>query len=255
MAFGNIVNIKSDIEESVENSYFIPVEEPLKWLTELSVTEDGQLPECYRKVWQVTATEALENLCRDGAGDRAVLNFADALEPGGGFQSGAKNQESGLCSTSSLYLTQLKHKKYYDCNKEANTPVYTDAAIFSRNVVFFRDDNGNFLVSPFTASVLTLPAVNRVGCLKSGMDDEEQLKVMKRRMLVALTILSQYSCKNVVLGAYGCGRFGQSADWVASTWVELLSNYFPGTFESVVFAVPDYATYSVFRNHISWEGT
>jgi uncharacterized protein (TIGR02452 family) len=38
--------------------------------------------------------------------------------------------------------------------------MYTDHAIYSPDVVFFRDDNFDLLDTPVTAGVLTLPAVN-----------------------------------------------------------------------------------------------
>lgn len=58
------------------------------------------------------------------------MNFASAVNPGGGVRSGSSAQEESLCRYSTLYPTlnqQFLWKKYYEVNRQANDPLHTDA--------------------------------------------------------------------------------------------------------------------------------
>ena len=104
-----------------------------------------------------------ENQCRC-----AVLNFASAKNPGGGFINGAMAQEESLAASSCLYKTLTAHETYYKMNRACSTMIYTDHAIFSPDVVFFRDGRFGLLKEPVEASVLTLPAVNMGQAILKG---------------------------------------------------------------------------------------
>ena len=88
----------------------------------------------------------------------AILNFASARNPGGGFLRGAKAQEEDLCRCSGLYPCLLKCPEYYNVNRSQTSMLYTDYAIYSPNVPFFKTrGTGDYLVEPFIASVMTAP--------------------------------------------------------------------------------------------------
>ena len=114
----------------------------------------------------------------------------------------------------------------------------TDTAIWSPNVVFFRYDNSNLLADPANASVLTLPAVNYGQTLLKGEDVNKAETVMFRRMKIALSIFADKGSRHLILGAYGCGVFGNSPHKIAAWRKELLSEY-SGYFDELVFAVLD----------------
>jgi hypothetical protein len=59
-----------------------------------------------------------------------------------------------------LRLVEQGSKPLGVLNFACRSMVYTDGAIWSPDVVFFRDDSGALLPVPVKASVLTLPAVN-----------------------------------------------------------------------------------------------
>lgn len=169
-----------------------------------------------------------------------VLNFASAKNPGGGFLNGAMAQEESLAASSGLYETQLRNEGYYAANRACRSMMYTDHAIYSPNVVFFRDERFSLLERPVTASVLTLPAVNYGQVLLKGEDPEEAKRVMKDRMRLALAIFANQGDTHLILGAYGCGVFRNDPVQVARWWLELLDDEGWGSlFAEIRFAVLD----------------
>lgn len=169
----------------------------------------------------------------------AVLNFASAKNPGGGFINGAMAQEESLAASSCLYKTQTAHEDYYKSNRACNTMMYTNHAIYSPDVVFFRDGSFRLLETPVTASVLTLPAVNMGQVILKREDVTLAKQVMRKRMKLSLAVFASQKCRHLILGAYGCGVFRNDPEEIAVWWHKLLEESFPGAFETVVFAVLD----------------
>lgn len=192
-------------------------------------------------VWNCPAVEAVLRLAAEGKG-AAVLNFASAKNPGGGFINGAMAQEESLAASSCLYKTLTAHEDYYKNNRLCKSMMYTNHAIYSPDVVFFRDGGFQLLAESVTASVLTLPAVNMGQVMQKGEDTGQAKRVMKRRMKLALAIFAAQKCRHLVLGAYGCGVFRNDPVQIAAWWKELLEEFFPDAFESVVFAVLDHSS-------------
>ncbi|MCA9695167.1 MAG: TIGR02452 family protein, partial [Myxococcales bacterium] len=91
----------------------------------------------------------------------AALNFASARNPGGGFLNGARAQEEELCRCSGLYPTLLTQRAYYEANRAESSLIYTDHAIYSPGVPFFRvRARDSLLPAPFLVHVITAPAPN-----------------------------------------------------------------------------------------------
>lgn len=168
----------------------------------------------------------------------AALNFASARNPGGGFLNGAMAQEEALALCSGLYNTQLRHMAYYESNRVCKSMMYTDHAIYSPNVVFFRDENDRLLEAPAICSILTLPAVNMGQVRAKGESTTRAKQVMKDRMRLALAILAAEGNRTIILGAYGCGVFGNDPNDVARWWRELLvDEKYNLYFEQVLFVI------------------
>jgi uncharacterized protein (TIGR02452 family) len=74
-----------------------------------------------------------------GSERTALLNFASAKNPGGGFLSGAQAQEESLARASGLYASLQCMPEYYDLNRRCKSVVYTDHMIYSPQVPVFRD--------------------------------------------------------------------------------------------------------------------
>jgi len=122
-----------------------------------------------------------------------------------------------LAASNGLYNTQLCHEGSYKANRTNRSMMYTNHAIYSPDVVFFRDERFTLMKQLVTASVLTLPAVNYGQVVLKGEDCEEAERVMKDRMRLALAIFAQKGAKHLILGAYGCGVFRNDPVKIA-TW-------------------------------------
>lgn len=234
---GKQIDIAASQRTSEENSILLTPEQGARLVKNCRPAKAGARPAC-RVVNQSTVQAILEMA---KAGKRpAVLNFASAKNPGGGVLNGAMAQEEALAAASGLYSTQLCHEVYYIANRSCSTMMYTDHAIYSPDVVFFRDGAFNLLEEPVKASALTLPAVNMGQVRLKGEDVETAKTVMKARMRLSLAIFAEQGATHLILGAYGCGVFRNDPVEVAEWWKQLLEAEGYGSFfEEIVFAVLD----------------
>lgn len=170
------------------------------------------------------------------------LNFASARNPGGGFMGGAQAQEESLARSSSLYPSLYSKMEMYGFNRSRKTLLYSDYMIYSPDVIFFKDDNGNYLQTTYTASVLTSPAVN-VGAIKNNRPSELEKvhDVMIKRTEYVLSVFLLNDIETLVLGAWGCGVFQNNPKDVASYFSSFLLNggKYSRAFKKIVFAIYD----------------
>ncbi|KAH7906429.1 hypothetical protein BJ138DRAFT_587711 [Hygrophoropsis aurantiaca] len=193
----------------------------------------------------------------------AVLNFANALNPGGGVLVGAQAQEESLARSSTLYPCLLTDtaKKFYNHHRTALEVdgFYSHAMVYSPSVVTFKDDTGTW-IDPFEMDVLTSAAVNafdvrasRYGTSVPREQVERRIAdVMKERMARILFLFEKQGAKNIVLGSYGTGAFQNHIELVAQTWADLLKGErarYRHSFHRVVFAVLGRETFVTFKHH------
>ncbi len=188
-----------------------------------------------------TQTIALEMVSASN-GRVGLLNFASARNPGGGFLNGAKAQEEDLCRCSGLYPCLLQCMEYYDVNRNQSSLLYTDYAIFSPDVPFFKTrGTGELLSDPFLVSVITAPAPNTGPYMRSHSDVEvatrELRETFQRRWSNVLRIASDQGVTRLLLGAWGCGAFGGDPIMASETARKAIENDGRG-FEEIVFAIP-----------------
>lgn len=185
-----------------------------------------------------------------------VLNFASARNPGGGFQSGSQAQEESLARSSSLYasLTSTPATPFYEFHRREPSALYSDRIIFSPDCPVFRDDAGALLASPYNVSFLTSPAPNARALRDNAPELLPQVPaVLAQRANLVLLLALQASCEHLVLGAWGCGVFGNDPAMVASAFATSLlpGGRFHNQFSTVRFSIldtsPDQATCAAFR--------
>lgn len=246
---GKTIDISKMHAASIDNSMLFTPMQAEEILAQYPETDSGIFSEINKLETNKTKTivhvvncstvDVILKLNSDGILNPGVLNFASAKNPGGGFLNGAMAQEESLAASSGLYQTLIKNEDYYINNRKFPSMIYTDHAIYSPEVVFFRDGDFRLLEMPVTASVLTLPAVNMGQVILKGEDVQEAEKAMRRRMKLALALFAKMGIRHLVLGAYGCGVFRNDPYQVACWWKELLENSFAGSFDSVTHAVLD----------------
>lgn len=232
-------NKKISIQSDLCASNLLTPEQGAALLDKYSKTDTVCTPQGH--VENISTVDAVRQLAQEGKDAIGVLNFASAKNPGGGFINGAMAQEESLAASSTLYKTLTAHEEYYRKNRAQSSMMYTDHAIYSPDVIFFRDGRFRLVEYPVKASVLTLPAVNMGQVLLKGENKTEAERVMRRRMKLSLAIFAEQGAKNLVLGAYGCGVFCNDPTQIATWWKELLTEGMNQYFDSVFYAVLDHS--------------
>lgn len=190
---------------------------------------------------EVTGESSLAAARRLG-GHVALLNFASARNPGGGYLNGAQAQEEALCRASALYTCLLEARAFYDHHRAHRDPFYTDRVIHSPAVPVFRDDRGGLLNQPYTAGFLTSPAPNAGVVLRTAPERAPGLpRALAVRAERVLETAAAHGYRRLVLGAWGCGVFRNDPAQVAEAFRTLLwpGGRFAEAFEHVVFGILD----------------
>ncbi|MFR9799663.1 TIGR02452 family protein [Streptomyces sp. MS06] len=191
---------------------------------------------------EVTAESSLEAARRLHGEPVAVLNFASARNPGGGYLNGAQAQEEALCRASALYGCLLRARRFYQHHRAHRDPFYSDRVIHSPGVPVFRDDRGRLLDAPYRAGFLTSAAPNAGVVLRTAPERAAALPgALLARAERVLEVASANGYRRLVLGAWGCGVFRNDPEQVAAAFHGLLGpgRRFGDRFEQVVFAVLD----------------
>jgi uncharacterized protein (TIGR02452 family) len=208
----------------------------------LSIPPDVTLPSNERITFTETRVQ-VTNETTFGASRRLIerglrplaLNFANGIEPGGGFLSGARAQEEVLCRSSALYQT-LVGDLMYEEHRRRPLPDSTDWAIYSPDVPVFRLDDGTELQQPWLLDFITCaaPYAPAIGQPQAG-------DLLQRRIHRVLAIAQAYGQTALVLGAWGCGAFANNPHRTAMDFREALENEFSGAFSDIVFAITDWS--------------
>jgi uncharacterized protein (TIGR02452 family) len=114
---------------------------------------------------------------------------------------------------------------------------YTDDIIYSPDVPFFRDDSGDLLDQPYPLSIITAPAPNLAGLDADQIDNDKLIATFRSRAAKVLRVAAAHGHRNVILGAWGCGAFGNDPEMVANAFKDALKEL--PVFEHVCFAVWD----------------
>ena len=150
----------------------------------------------------------------------AILNMASPLSPGGGFLNGATSQEESLCMRTTL-LPSLRDAFY-------RLPEV--AAVYTPDVLVFRDEDGvdlakrdRWFVDCVTSAMLrqpdTEPGLDGTPA-RYAQETDRDLVMQKMRHVMAVFRLK--GAKKIVLGAWGCGAYGNPVDEVSAAWKHVL---------------------------------
>lgn len=188
----------------------------------------------------VTNESTLEAGRRLGAGTAALV-FASARHPGGGFLTGALAQEEDVARSSALHACLNSAPDFYSHHRSERDLRYSSRIIHSPEVPVFRDDAGTLLDRPYLLSMITCAAPNLTAIRANQPDLAESVPtVVQARALRVLQVAAAHGHRRLVLGAWGCGVFGNDPAVVAEAFAAALSRV--RRFDTVVFAVLDRAT-------------
>lgn len=175
-----------------------------------------------------------------------VLNFANPVCPGGGVERGARAQEEDLCRRSTLYLSLRSEtaRAMYEYNRKLDDHRASDYMLLSPKVEILRDTGGEPLDGTMVVGVLTAaaPVALRRG---TPAAKEETNQILRRRIRGILHVAAAYGYQYLVLGAWGCGVFGNDAADVSRLFYEEMKGFsrsghtLKDYFTRIVFAVLD----------------
>ena len=157
-----------------------------------------------------------------------------------------------MACRSNLYW-KIKDSEMYKINwdRKGDSGIYSDTMI-SSDVSFFALDDFAMIHPPVTVKVITAPAVNAKYMREhpiispAGINVTEGLisTFMYDRMKYIINLFINMRCRILILGAFGCGVFGNVPAMVCEHWNKLINKY--GTcFDRVIFAVtrPNYIAF------------
>lgn len=200
------------------------------------------------KVWEqeiavvenTTFAAARENL---GRGKTAVLNFANPHYPGGGVARGAMAQEECLCRSSNLYPCingEGVFEEFYGYHRTKTDYDFSDRLIYSPGVTVFKDDAPVPQLMEqrdwFRVDVITCAAPYLAK--RRYVNKTVLVNLFKARIRNILEAAIDNEIEVLILGAFGCGAFGNPPEVVARAFREVLEEQRYGTaFARVVFAI------------------
>jgi uncharacterized protein (TIGR02452 family) len=151
----------------------------------------------------------------------AVLNMASTYGPGGGVLRGARAQEEALCLRSTLYPSL--QPQWYRLPEDA-VAWSEDILVFAepdpQKVINILDKNSMWYVDVVSCAAIKDPPI------KGARDDEyadprdEEQMVLKIKYIMRACV--KMGAKVVVLGAFGCGAYGNPIGKVAGMFRRVL---------------------------------
>ena len=188
--------------------------------------------------------DSVSAIFKHHSNNTAVLNFASFKNPGGKFLNGARAQEECLCHESNLYniLSQFQNNFYTPNLKCLNRSLYQNKALYIRDVLFLHNQQ------EMKCDVITCAAPNYKAAHRfQKVTPKENFTVLESRIKFVIDIAEDQKVETLILGAFGCGVFGQDPKEVAQLFKKYLTK--TNCIHNVVFAIPNKgnSNYSIFK--------
>ena len=130
--------------------------------------------------------------------------------------------------------------------------------ILSPNCPIFRDDAGELLSEPYSITFITSAAPNVTDMIKKEPEEIQNIPtILQERAARVLALAVDFNADALVLGAWGCGVFGNNPQQVAEIFYSLFKpgGEFENRFPIVLFSVLDTSknklTYQAFNTIVS----
>lgn len=262
---------QKEILNSVEQAQ---VFEDIGWPWEFSDTNVSSKIHFPCEVTPLTSEDAVwrANAFCLGSSRICVLNFASFKHPGGGYLQGANSQEESLCHVSTLYEVLSQFPEYYQKNTTClNYGIYQNRSLYTPQIQFTAAEGGFGVHGVyFPADVLTCAAPNSKVVMRYHPEKYEEVrKAMLSRIvhivkaIMSLQLSLPRHIDHVILGAFGCGVFGNNISYVARCFCRVLQIAYQcmlqlnqeEKFPFIEFAVPkirnDDTTYDIFNKEVN----
>ncbi len=169
----------------------------------------------------------------------AILNFTHPTNFGSGWLSGRNAQEASLMRSTGL-MHCLQDQVWYRDPVHTVNPFYDDTVIVSPHVPVFRGHDGDLLDQPWDAHIISAAPVH-VRAVRRYMPARiaEVPLTVARRATRIIEVAASTKANVLVLGAWGCGRFGNNPDVIASAFQAAFESPAIRRFAIIDFAVPD----------------
>lgn len=226
---GTKVSVKKLLNQAIRNTIDYTTEDNL-YLNDIGFSQK------FETKFNVVNSPAID-VALNSQGTATVLNFASAKSPGGGFLQGALAQEESLARSSGLYHC-LRTSEMYDYHVDQKDPIYSDWIIYTPRVPVITNNDGQLLKKPSLVDFITCAAPNATA-LQSKNDKRDLKEILEKRIKKILSVALLQDSQHLILGAWGCGVFGNDPKLVSGLFHKLLFNEFEGMFPEVTFAVLD----------------
>ena len=121
--------------------------------------------------------------------------------------------------------------------------MYQNKALYSRDVLFLHDKQ------EMKCDVITCAAPNYKAAHRfQGVTPKENFTVLESRIKFIVDIAEEQQVETLILGAFGCGVFGQDPKEVAQLFKKYLNN--TSYIQKVIFAIPNSSrdfNYAIFK--------
>lgn len=197
--------------------------------------------------------KAAARLCSEYRDSRiGILNFASAVNPGGGVFRGGNAQEENLCRCSTLYPclnTEILIQGYYDYNRKRQDDLYTDACIYTPGIICMKEDTEWPVLMPeqnwFSVDVISCAIPNLSG--KSDRIDPTEgerifssrgvlVDLLTKRFRSILRVAAGNQIDALVLGVSDDDVFYNAPYMIVQSFKKALEAYCC-SFDTIVFGV------------------
>jgi uncharacterized protein (TIGR02452 family) len=145
-----------------------------------------------------------------------LLNYANPIKPGGGFDKEASAYEESLVLSSGLYRSlkegegKSMYEKNYELDETNEDGVFRTDLIYSPNVPFFRNEELELIDDENRKlSIISIPAINYIKYSHSaGFTEEEYENKMRERINRIYRAALKNGHTKIILGPWGCGLEG-----------------------------------------------
>ena len=171
-----------------------------------------------------------------------VLVFGSPIYKGGNWQMGLNTQEETFSRQSNILYAY----------NQVNYPLDDLDTLLFKNLDLIKDSNGKMFKKPIKYNAIVSCAVinpepKKVNGIYLLKDTEYELTYKKLKNVFKMAI--QNKCKNLLLGAYGCGAFHNPPVSIAEIFNKLITIY-GKYFKRIYFAIPDHHNLTVFNKII-----